>query len=202
MPKISDARRAARRDQIVRAAMVRVAAEGLHRTTMADVVRESGLSAGAVYAYFGAKDDLILAVADRTIGAVDHAVDAVLAISPVPPLPEMVELLTREMLGQAAEAGVDLERVAVAVWAEVARDEAVRALAAARFAHVRERYADLVRAQQKAGRLGADEDPEPIARALFGLMPGFLLQRLLSPGVTPSSYAAAVAGLTRIAAGR
>ena len=44
------------------AAAVRVFAEkGYHGATMQDVVRESGLSIGAMYTYFKGKDELFLA---------------------------------------------------------------------------------------------------------------------------------------------
>ena len=61
MPKVSEAHRAARREQIIDAAIRCVGREGFHRTTMSHVIAESGLSAGAVYGYFTGKEDLIKA---------------------------------------------------------------------------------------------------------------------------------------------
>ncbi|MGH3359366.1 MAG: TetR family transcriptional regulator, partial [Nocardioidaceae bacterium] len=49
MPKVSDAHRAARREQILDAAMSRFAVNGFQATGMADVIATAGLSAGAVY---------------------------------------------------------------------------------------------------------------------------------------------------------
>jgi AcrR family transcriptional regulator len=192
MPKITEERREERRLQIVNAAMTCVAAQGFHKTTMADVIRESGMSAGAVYGYFRNKEDLIVAIADKATALADRTIGTLLEADPLPTLSEMVRHLTTTITTH--EQG-DLTRVAVAVWAEAVRDDAVRALVTARFHGIRHRYAELLRAQQRAGRLDPDEDPEVVAQALFGLMPGFVLQRLLMTDVEPDTYARAVRAL-------
>ena len=46
MPKISDERRAARRKQILEAAWACFQKQGLHATTMDNIIRGAGLSAG------------------------------------------------------------------------------------------------------------------------------------------------------------
>ena len=64
MPKISDKKREDRRQQILEAALACFSEDGFHQTGMADIVKRSGLSHGAVYLYFQSKDDLIEALAD------------------------------------------------------------------------------------------------------------------------------------------
>src|SRR5271167_129120 len=63
MPKISELQRESRRDQVLEAALACFSENGFHQTGMADIVRRSGLSHGAVYLYFQSKDDLIEALA-------------------------------------------------------------------------------------------------------------------------------------------
>lgn len=63
MPKISEARKLERSRQILDAARRCFAEKGFHRASMSDVIRESGLSAGAVYSYYSSKEQLIAAVA-------------------------------------------------------------------------------------------------------------------------------------------
>ena len=65
MPKISDERRAERRAQILDAARRCFHGQGLHATSMADIIKASGLSAGAVYGYFASKEDLVATLAER-----------------------------------------------------------------------------------------------------------------------------------------
>ena len=64
MPKISELRRESRRDQILAAALACFSENGFHQTGMADIVRRSGISHGAVYVYFPSKEDIIEALAD------------------------------------------------------------------------------------------------------------------------------------------
>ncbi len=63
MPKISDERKLERSQQILDAARRCFIDKGFHRASMSDVIRESGLSAGAVYSYYSSKEELIAAVA-------------------------------------------------------------------------------------------------------------------------------------------
>ena len=49
MPKIAEETRAARRDQIVAAALACFARTGYHATTMADVAAQAGVSKGTPY---------------------------------------------------------------------------------------------------------------------------------------------------------
>jgi AcrR family transcriptional regulator len=64
MPRVSAQHEQEVRDRIVRAALTVFATHGFHRATMQDIVRESGLSVGAIYTYFKSKSDLILAGCD------------------------------------------------------------------------------------------------------------------------------------------
>ena len=55
MPRITAEHEQAVRDRIVRAALAVFGEHGFHRATMQDIVRESGLSVGAIYTYFKSK---------------------------------------------------------------------------------------------------------------------------------------------------
>ncbi len=50
---------AKRKEQIVKAAICAFARKGLKNTSMNDIVRESGLSKGAIYWYYKSKDEII-----------------------------------------------------------------------------------------------------------------------------------------------
>jgi AcrR family transcriptional regulator len=79
MGRISEAARAARRDQVLAAALACFARGGYHATTMSDVATEAGVSKGTPYLYFPSKEALFLALyeqwdcglADRVQAAVD-----------------------------------------------------------------------------------------------------------------------------------
>ena len=84
MPKISDEKRAARRTQILEAAWTCFQKEGLHATTMDDIIRASRLSAGAVYSYFPSKDELILAAVTTSLSGLTALVEPLLRAEPAP----------------------------------------------------------------------------------------------------------------------
>src|ERR1700712_3670618 len=64
MPKITEAKRESRRQQILDAALRCFSRDGFHNTTTADIVRESGVSQGSLYLYFTTKDDMVLALSE------------------------------------------------------------------------------------------------------------------------------------------
>src|SRR5258706_14095937 len=65
MPKIAEAARAARRDQIIAAGLTCFARAGYHATTMADVAAQAGVSKGTPYLYFDSKQALFLALHEQ-----------------------------------------------------------------------------------------------------------------------------------------
>ena len=70
MPKVTEAHRESRREQILLAAWKCFSRNGFHSTSMADVIKEAGLSAGAVYLYFKSKDEIIVAVASQVFAGI------------------------------------------------------------------------------------------------------------------------------------
>src|SRR6188472_2373908 len=64
VPRISAEHEQQVRERIIRAAIEVFAEKGYHRATIADVVRRTGLSVGAIYTYFANKDALFLSSCD------------------------------------------------------------------------------------------------------------------------------------------
>ncbi|MDX6247940.1 MAG: hypothetical protein QOF10_1300 [Kribbellaceae bacterium] len=197
MPKVTAEHRLARRAQIVAAARSCVAEQGFHKTTMADVIRESGLSAGAVYGYFKSKDEIVAAIADEALGSIDKLFDELLArpepLTPVGALQTVLE----HVIFLAEQPGGDVTRIAVQAWAEALHNEAIHATASSKYLLLRGYFVEIARRAQADGTIDADTDPEYIAQVLFGMLPGFILQRLLLGDVTPATYTAGLAALLR-----
>jgi len=63
VPRVDDGYLESRRRQIMEAAVACFARHGFHGTTMQDIVAETGLSAGAIYRYFPAKEGIVAAIA-------------------------------------------------------------------------------------------------------------------------------------------
>src|SRR6188472_2818973 len=64
VPRISAEHEQQVRERIIRAAVEVFAEKGYHRATIADVVRRSGLSVGAIYTHFTGKEQLFLSGCD------------------------------------------------------------------------------------------------------------------------------------------
>lgn len=172
--------------------MLLFADNGFQATGMADIVAGSGLSAGAVYRYFRSKDELIAAIVDRVLGEVAARYDELLAQEPVPDLADAVQTALEAVTTFAEKGPVDTTRIAVQAWAEALRNPAVHAVADKAYRTIRGYFGQVTRRAQEAGRIDPDADTEQLAAALFSLVLGYLLQRLLLGDVPTPDYSAAV----------
>ncbi|GAA1560993.1 TetR/AcrR family transcriptional regulator [Kribbella sancticallisti] len=195
MPKITDEHRTARRLQIVMAARRCVIEQGFHKTTMADVIRESGLSAGAVYGYFKSKDEIVAAIADNALSSIDELFQGILATeAPLSPA-DALRATLEHVLRIASQPGGDVTRVAIQAWAEALHNETIMATATSKYRMLRNHFVEVARRAQADGTVDPDADPEQIGQVLFGMIPGFVLQRLLLGDVTVDSYTAGLEAL-------
>ena len=197
MPKVTEEHRLARRAQIVAAARTCVISEGFHKTTMADVIRESGLSAGAVYGYFKSKEEIVAAIAEDALSSVDELFEKILATEqPLTPLAAL-EATIEHVVTVAQRPGGDVTRVAVQAWAEALRNESIREVAQDKYLRLRDHFLEIARRAQADGTLDPDVAAEDVAAVMFGMIPGFVLQRLLIGDVTPATYRAGLRALLR-----
>ena len=197
MPKVTEEHRLARRAQIVGAARRCVIEEGFHKTTMADVIRESGLSAGAVYGYFKSKEEIVAAIAEDALSAVDEVFQKILATeNPLTPLAAL-ETALDHVVAVAERPGGDVTRVAVQAWAEALRNPAIMSTALGKYTQLRDHFEAVARRAQADGTVDAETDPRHIAQVMFGLIPGFIIQRLLLGDVTAESYKAGLRAVLR-----
>jgi AcrR family transcriptional regulator len=180
MPKISTEQRQARRDQILTAALKCFSRDGFHQTTMADIVRESGLSQGTLYLYFKSKDDLIAAIAEGR-----HQREAALnaqaegAQSPL----QGILLLCRLYASRLSEpANADGLRVSLQGWAEALRNERVQTGVLEGVRLARSALVRVIRRGQKQGMFRKKLDAAAVARVLIAIFQGFVLQAAWEPG--------------------
>jgi AcrR family transcriptional regulator len=197
VPKVTEEHRLARREQIVAAARSCMNAEGFHKTTMADVIRESGLSAGAVYGYFKSKEEIVAAIAEDALGTVDELFENLLASEqPLTPLAAL-EATIEHVVKVAQSPPGDVTRVAVQAWAEALRNDSIREVAKGKYCQLRNHFVVIARRAQADGTLDPDVDPEHVAQVMFSMIPGFVLQRLLIGDITPATYKAGLRALLR-----
>jgi AcrR family transcriptional regulator len=174
MPKITDAQKETRRQQILDAALRCFSRDGFHTTTTADIVRESGVSQGTLYLYFATKEDIVVALADDR-----HQGEAFLnALADSEPDPVQGLLLMIELYGRSLPdpRRLDARRVGIQGWAEALRNPRIRASVVGGLTPVREAMARLVEKGQQAGQIRADLDADALARILISIFEGLVLQ--------------------------
>jgi AcrR family transcriptional regulator len=196
VPRVSDAHRERRREQILDAARRCFIRKGFHQSSMADVFAEADLSAGAVYRYFRSKDEIITAIAEEVVG---HVTDLLVPLVEQEPTPTLDSVIRDGLLSvdDLAFGEYGFAQLAPQVWAEALRNDQLLGVIRSRYTVVREALSRLIVAEQKAGRVDVDAEPDDVAAVLFGSIIGYLLQRLLFGRLRPESYAAGLAALTR-----
>ncbi|MEU4694703.1 TetR/AcrR family transcriptional regulator [Actinoplanes sp. NPDC023714] len=193
MPRVSDAHLAARRRQIVDAAVRCFLRKGFHQSSMQDVIKEADLSVGAFYRYFKSKNELITAIAGEKIGEVTSVLDDVLAADPMPPVTEIIDRVL-ELVDHSIDHDGPV-RIAVQVWGEAVHDPEVAAIVSGIYGRVRSRAIGIAERAQAGGQLSADADPVGVGVALFGLIQGYILQRILVGNVDRQQYVSGVRAL-------
>jgi AcrR family transcriptional regulator len=194
VPRVSETYRVERRELILAAAARCFARSGFHMTSMDDVIAEAGLSAGAVYGYYKGKEELIEAAANRAMELVGAVLDDAVARAGSPA--ELLEAMLRTISGMQDRFGFDPTRIAVQAWGEAVRNPVVHRRLRQAYGEVRDRFAAAARRWQDAGQLPADADPDAVAQVLFGLIPGYIVQRQIFGDVRPERYAAALRALS------
>lgn len=195
MPRITQARRAERRMEILQAAWRCFDRGGLHATTMDDIIRASGLSAGAVYTYFASKEELIDAAVTTSLSELRGILDDLWGCDPPPAPAEFV----REMIGIidrfAQREGFNLARIAIHGWSEAQRNERLRATVAGFYGAFRGRLAEVAERWRAAGTIDPSADPEYVAKMLLSLVLGFVVQSVILGDATAEAHACGLAAL-------
>lgn len=70
MPRLTDATKAARRAQIIEAAISCFLEKGYTNTSMSDIIKASGLSSGSIYSHFSGKEDILISAINERLNNV------------------------------------------------------------------------------------------------------------------------------------
>lgn len=190
MPKVSDEYREQRRREIADAALKAFRRKGFQAASMADIIAESGLSAGAIYGHYPSKDELIKAVALTIIGGRTQAFE-VLAMQPDRPSPaQAVRPFLDGIVAQVGDTAILIQ-----MWGEAATNPALfefvhdvigRLLGA--FAGYLESWYRDVRglAPERARELAVEQAP-----LFVSTCQGFILQSSFVPDFDVEAYLAA-----------
>lgn len=193
MPKISEARRDERRQQILDAGLRCFSRDGFHATTTADIVREAGVSQGALYLYFPTKDDIVVALADdRHQGEAFLSALAQREPDPIRGLALLVELHGR---GLSDPGRLDARRVGIQGWGEALRNPRIKASVVEGAGRVREAIVGLIERGQRTGQVRSSVDPHAAAQLLIAVFQGLVLQVAWGEAIDLAAFGQTLRGM-------
>lgn len=176
MPKVTAEHEQRRRAQILAAAMACFARSGYRATSMEDIVRESGLSVGAIYSYFPSKEEIFLALADQRT---EQTLGALRAIFDEPgPMEDHMRRAVDFLFDQMADDLIPYARVSLEFSTEAARSEPLQARHAERCTAIRQFVERLVGEAQRAGAIRAEVDVFAASELVMALSDGILMHHV------------------------
>jgi AcrR family transcriptional regulator len=186
MPKVSQEHMDGRRRQILAAASRCFAQVGFHAATMQDVIKASGLSAGAIYNHFQSKEDIIAAIADER----HDREAALLRTAEAEPDPDRaIRQLALAFFQHLSDDGQEEERrVGVQLWAETLNNKKLARLAKDGTAEPHRVLRTLIDRMKQAGELPETIESEPLARVMIALFQGLVLQKCREKDLDLQAY--------------
>ncbi|TYB43476.1 TetR/AcrR family transcriptional regulator [Actinomadura chibensis] len=195
MPRVSEEHLERRRRQILDAARACFVRKGIHDTSMQDIFAEAGLSAGAVYRYFKSKNEIIEANIASVAGELQAFLHELAHTDPPLPIDELVERLAVRLAELSAEGGP--LRLAPEAWALAVHEPEIARYVAENLTRIRDTWTYYLGRLVDAGQLPPGTDVAAAGKALFAIMPGFLLQRLIVKDISPAELRRGIKALTR-----
>ena len=185
MPKISQERRDGRRMQILEAAWRCFYRTGLHETTMQEIIRDSGLSAGAVYLYFPSKEEIILTAIRTSLAGVRALIGELLEKDDYDSLPHLVERIATAIDQFATRDGYDLRSIALLGWSEAQTNARVCEAMVPIYQEFLSQLRVAVKRSQERGIVDGRVSADSAATVLLSLLLGNVVQfALLRNGPT------------------
>jgi AcrR family transcriptional regulator len=198
MPKISAERKLERSQQILDAARRCFAEKGFHRASMSDVIRKSGLSAGAVYSYYSSKEQLIAAVARSVFLAYESGLGDLVGGDGAPASPEdAIRMLAARVMAEIAPLTDDF-RMVMTIWGEAANNPELREIVREIILGLRKVFEHvLVRWRDSGHELPGE--PAELALPMVSVMQGVVVQQSLVGDVDLDAYVDTWCALMRAA---
>lgn len=190
MPKLKPETVEARRAQILDAAEACFLRSGFHQTTIQDISSAAGLSAGALYAHFESKEDLICGLAERESAAfadrLAHA--AAGSANLLAALEDVAEHYT-------VHEPRDKNRLFMEIGTEATRNPKIAETFAALHQTIHHRLTEQITAAADAGQIAPDAPPETVARVIAVVGDGLCWRRAHDPECDPAALLPAVVAM-------
>jgi AcrR family transcriptional regulator len=184
MPKLSSAARDDRRQHILRAAEICFARDGFHRTTIADVRRQAGVSTGAIYTYFPNKESIIRAIFEQAHR--DRLADLSGAANSAEVGLAQAHVLLDWLQGVFSERGQHFARVDANFWTEALRNPLVAQIARQALTDATQAVSTVVSERMGAQTLCTAITPQTVASILVSIFLGVEIQTVVGIPLDPN----------------
>lgn len=166
MRTIKPEQQAARREQILDAAVETFAREGFHKSSMTDIAASAGMSAGNLYRYFKSKEEIIRAMAER------ERRESSMLMAEIAAAPDLVEALAETMAELILDVSFEKALVDLEIAVESLRNPEMAQPFIAIETEICGQLADAIRHGQAQGLVSRAIEPKAGARLLIDLSYG------------------------------
>ncbi len=164
-----------RRNAILDAFERCVVLHGFHRTAMSDVAAAAGMSVGNLYRYFPSKDAIVAGMAERDREQMAGAFAGIGSSTDVFGL--LASLGRQHFVEEPRERSI----VMLEIWAEAARNTALRDMCLAMEREIESHLTALFERARATGELPDSSDPAEAARLLMMLADSLFKRKALDP---------------------
>jgi AcrR family transcriptional regulator len=168
---------AARKNQILDAAMLVFARSGFHEARMDDIVQESGLSKGTLYWYFKSKEEIITAISQRLFATDIQQVESLLKAEGT--VSERLQQLIRDRV-QGLQEMSDVVAILFEFYAVALHQDGVRQSIKTYFQNFHELLVALIQQGIERGEF-RPVDVLAAATALDAVFEGLIVRWLIDP---------------------
>jgi len=180
MARVTAAHIEARKNQIILGAWECFARKGYYQTKMADIAKEAGISAGAIYRYFPSKEAVLKAISERSLERDLDLLERARASEDEPIA--ALELLSLAMRSFFREPGFEtLARVQVELRPEFLRNEELKQSMRKNLRVMLAAASLLISEAKRKGQIKPNVDPEALAMLALCFNEGLRQFRLVDP---------------------
>jgi len=192
VPKVTEEYRRARREEIIAGAVRAFGRKGFAAASMADILEEAGVSAGALYGHFKSKSELVYEVATSVVSGRVIDAERLLALDPLPSPGELVGIFMRGVLAEVKQPSM-----LVQLWGQAVTEPEFREVATVvidRIEHVFQRHISLWQQREHGLSTEAADAVAVEQTPLFlSACQGFILQLAILDTFEAEKYLAAAA---------
>lgn len=167
--------------------------DGFQGASMQAIAAEARMSAGNLYRYFESKEAIVSGLVRRDQDAIAQEFHAVSQSG------DIFAMLANSLRRHLVEAPVERHRLIITIWAEMARNPAIRDSCGGIDSALQDHLRSIVEQARRSGAAAAHVDPPFVARLLATVVSGLFKRRATEPDFDGAAEVALALGVFRAA---